>query len=80
MKVNKKTLAQEFVSKLVFYSSMVDFCEERFEGSEAEEKSTIWRAKAWAIQELAMTFFGVDEMSGFWRKELIEKLNVIANG
>lgn len=80
MKINKKTIAKEFVSKLIFYSAMVDFCEERLEGSEAEEKSTIWRAKAWAVQELAMVFFGVDKMSGFWRKELIEKLHKIANG
>lgn len=80
MKVNKKTLAKEFVSKLMFCSEMVDFCEKRFEGSKAEEKATIWRAKAWAVQELAMVFFGVEEMSGHWRDELIVKLNVIANG
>jgi hypothetical protein len=80
MKINKKTLAQEFVSKLIFYSEMVDFCEERFKDVKAEEKATIWRAKAWAVQELAMTFFGVEEMSGHWRKDLIEKLKKIAKG
>lgn len=80
MRVNKKTLAKEFVSKLMFYSEMVDFCGERYEGSEAEEKATTWRARAWAVQELAMVFFGVEEMSGHWRGELIEKLHKVANG
>ena len=80
MRVNKKTLANQLAYQLMTYSEMVDFCEERYEGSEAEEKATIWRAKAWAVQELAMIIFGADEMCGYWRTELIKKLHKVANG
>lgn len=79
MKINKKTIAKQLAYQLMTYSEMVDFCGERYEEYEAEEKATIWRAKAWAVQELAMIIFGADEMCGYWRTELIEKLNGIAN-
>ena len=76
MKINKKTIAKEFASQLLMYSNMVDYCEFTLKD---DEKESIWRAKGRAVQELAMIIFGVDDMSVYWRKELIENLDKIAN-
>ncbi len=77
MKINKKTLAKELSLKLREYSEMVDFCEFKRPDEIAEG---VWRAKGHAVQELAMTIFGVEEMCCYWRKGLIEKLEKIAKG
>lgn len=77
MKINKKTIAKEFASQLLMYSNMVDYCEFTLKD---DEKESIWRAKGRAVQELAMIIFGIDHMSVYWRKELIENLEKIAQG
>ncbi len=75
MKINKKTLAKELASSLRLYSYMVDYFD-----SQDDINANFYRAKAHAIQDLAMTMFGVENMCGYWRKDLIEKLEKIAQG
>lgn len=77
MKINKKTIAKQLASQLKMYSEMVDYCQ--FELKD-DEKESAWRSKGHAIQDLAMIIFGVDEMCVYWRKDLIEKLDKLANG
>lgn len=74
MKVNKKTLAKEFISSLRVYSSMVDY----FDSKNDEKMSAHYRSKAYTIQDLAMTIFGVENMCGYWRRELIDELEKVA--
>jgi hypothetical protein len=75
MKINKKTLAKELVSSLRLYSYMVDYFD-----SQDDVNANIYRARAYGIQELAITMFGVEDMCGYWKKELIENLEKIAQG
>lgn len=75
MKVNKKTIAKQLASHLKMYSEMVDYCQ--FELKD-DKKENDWRAKGHAMQDLAMVIFGVDEMCVYWRYDLIEKLEKIA--
>jgi hypothetical protein len=76
MKVNKKALAKEFAGFLKMYSEIVEHCELKND----ERMSAIYRSKAHCIQDLAMTFFGVENMCGYWRSELIEELEKVAKG
>jgi len=75
MKVNKKTLAKELASSLKTYAYMVDYFE-----SKDDSNANIYRGKAYGIQDLAMTFFGVENMCGYWKRELIEELEKVAKG
>jgi hypothetical protein len=76
MEINKKTLAKEFASFLRTYSSLVEHAESKGD----ERTANFYRGKAYGIQDLAMTIFGLDEMCGYWRQELIENLEEIAQG
>ncbi len=75
MKINKKTLAKELASSLRMYAYMVDYFD-----SQDDVNANVYRAKAYAIQDLAMTFFGVENMCGYWKRELIEELEKVAKG
>ena len=75
MKVNKKTLAKELANSLKTYAYMVDYFE-----SKDDSNANIYRGKAYGIQDLAMTFFGVENMCGYWKRELIEELEKVAKG
>jgi hypothetical protein len=74
MEINKKTLAKELASFLRTYSSMVEHADKKGD----ERTANFYRGKAYGVQDLAMTFFGVEEMCGYWRQELIENLEEIA--
>ena len=76
MKINKKTLAKELASSLKTYAYMVDY----FDSKNDEKMSSNYRSKAYGIQDLAMTLFGLEEMCGYWKKDLIENLEKIAQG
>jgi hypothetical protein len=69
-------LAKELASSLRVYSSMVDY----FDSKDDEKMSSNYRSKAYGIQDLAMTIFGVEDMCGYWRRDLIENLEKIAQG
>lgn len=75
MKLNKKTLAKEMVSALKTYAYMVDYFD-----SKDDSNALLYRGKAYGIQHLAMTIFGTENMCGYWKKDLIESLEKIANG
>jgi hypothetical protein len=75
MKVNKKTLAKELANSLKTYAYMVDYFE-----SKDDSNANIYRGKAYGIQDLAMTIFGVENMCGYWKRELIEELEKVAKG
>ena len=75
MKINKKTLAKELASSLRMYAYMVDYFD-----SQDDVNANVYRAKAYAIQDLAMTMFGVENMCGYWKRELIEELEKVAKG
>jgi|694.fasta_scaffold113589_2 hypothetical protein len=74
MKLNKKTLAKELASSLRVYSSMVDY----FDSKNDEKMAAHYRGKAYGIQDLAMTIFGVENMCGYWKSGLIEELEKVA--
>ena len=76
MKINKKTLAKELASSLKTYAYMVDY----FDSKNDEKMSSNYRSKAYGIQDLAMTMFGVENMCGYWKRELIEELEKVAKG
>ena len=75
MKVNKKTLAKELANSLKTYAYMVDYFE-----SKDDSNANFYRGKAYGIQDLAMTMFGVENMCGYWKRELIEELEKVAKG
>ena len=54
---------------------MVDYFD-----SKDDSNADFYRGKAYGIQDLAMTLFGAEDMCGYWKRELIESLEKIANG